>query len=148
VGWLIDFLHDARYAVRLLIKTPSFTIAAVTTLAIGIGANTAVFSVVDGVLFRPLPYPNADRLVFVFNRQIKSPDSKLFETYRDFDACSHDVGSFEDGAAVTWAVRPALWRAGVTAIVILTMLLVTGLAVIIPARRATHADPVVALREE
>jgi len=56
---------DLRYAVRLLINSPAFTILVVTVLALGIGANTAVFSVVNGVLLKPLPFADAGRLVAI-----------------------------------------------------------------------------------
>jgi predicted permease len=61
-----SWLSDARHAVRSLVRQPGFTAVALVTLAVGIGANTAVFSVVNGVLLRPLPYPDAGRLVMVF----------------------------------------------------------------------------------
>ena len=60
--------QDLRYAVRQLLKTPVFSLAAVATLAIGIGATTAIFSTVNATLLRPLPYPHPEELVSVRTR--------------------------------------------------------------------------------
>jgi putative ABC transport system permease protein len=67
-GWnvMADMLRDIRYAVRQLIKAPTFTLVAILTLALGIGATSAIFSVVNGVLLQPLPYPDPDNLVRVY----------------------------------------------------------------------------------
>ena len=60
-----ELLRDLRIAIRVLAKSPSFTIVTVLTLAVAIGATTAIFSVVNGVLLQPLPYPDADNIVTV-----------------------------------------------------------------------------------
>jgi putative ABC transport system permease protein len=66
-AWIDDARRDIAHGLRALRRTPGFTAIAVITLALGIGANTAIFSVISAVLLRPLPYPNADRLIQVFS---------------------------------------------------------------------------------
>src|ERR1700741_2974088 len=68
-------LKDIRYGVRSLLRRPGFTALAVVTLALGIGASTAIFSVVDGVLLRSLPYPNADQIVQL--REVNARGSQI-----------------------------------------------------------------------
>jgi predicted permease len=84
--WPDEFVRNARYALRTLRKSPGFTIAAVLTLALCIGANTAIFSVIDAALLRPLPYPEPERLMQVVTH------------YRSHGVDSTDTG--QDGA--TW----------------------------------------------
>ena len=65
-AWLRDFARDLRIAFRCLARVPSFSVTAILTIGLGIGAAAAMFTVVDGVLLRPLPYPEADRIVQLF----------------------------------------------------------------------------------
>src|ERR1700759_4236654 len=71
--WIESIGQDLRYAIRGLRKAPGFTVVVVLTLAIGIGGTTAVFSILNGLLFRPLPYPYQERLVSVSNTNLKEP---------------------------------------------------------------------------
>jgi len=78
VMWLHDFWSDARYAIRTLLKSPTFTSVAVLTLALGISTSSAMFSVCDALLLRPLPYPDSERLVALRSRHSSpTPDSGL-----------------------------------------------------------------------
>src|SRR5256885_7342291 len=65
VQWRLGFARDVRHAVRLLLERPGFALIAILTLALGIGATTSIFTVVEAVLLRPLPFPDPDRLVQV-----------------------------------------------------------------------------------
>jgi len=72
--WLDELTADLRYGIRQLVHAPGFAATAILTLALGIGANTTIFSVVNAVLLRPLPYPDADRLVTIIeNRPVDEP---------------------------------------------------------------------------
>ncbi len=73
--WLGDAWRDSKYALRLLWRSPAFAALAVATLAIGIGTSTAIFSVINAVLLRPLPYPDADRLVRLVESAVTSQSS-------------------------------------------------------------------------
>src|SRR5215208_6419886 len=91
-----DFIQDLRYAGRTLASVPAFTVAAVLTLAVGIGANTAIFSAVDGVLLKPLPFSQPDRIV------------RIYQNDRNKGRPHDDVapGNFAD-----WRVRTSAFEA-------------------------------------
>ena len=98
-------VHDVRDAVRLLLKQPRFLVIASLTLALGLGAVTAIFSVVNGVLLKPLPYAHADRLVSIgssapglgYDRFPLSPDLFLF--YQKTTRCSRTWPSSSPGSS-------------------------------------------------
>jgi len=100
---MASFLQDIRYACRMLLKTPGFTFVAILTLALGIGANIAAFSIVDGVLLRPLPFTHSEQLVRVFD-DLRSSNTKdvgmsvpQFWDYRDRSNVFQDI-------AVIWPI--------------------------------------------
>jgi predicted permease len=95
------FLQDLRYGLRRLAKSPGFSVVAILTLALGIGANTAIFSVVNGVLISPLPFRNADRIVSLFQ---DLPDFRKGSfSYPNFLDWQRDNRVFESMAAYRWA---------------------------------------------
>src|SRR5947207_15827946 len=71
-----QLLHDIRYALRTLRNAPGFAAVAILTLAVGIGANAAIFSFVNGILLNPLPYPTADRIVRVLEKPPGLPTAR------------------------------------------------------------------------
>jgi predicted permease len=105
-AWLETLGQDVRYGVRTMFRAPAFTLIAVLTLAVGIGATTAIFSIVYGVLLRPLPYPDADRVALIhvrFSPQNTEYGTMSIADYLDWKARNH---AFEDPAIFS----NASWR--------------------------------------
>ncbi|HST79803.1 MAG TPA: ABC transporter permease, partial [Verrucomicrobiae bacterium] len=97
--WIDNLGQDLRYAFRLLRKAPGFTFVVVITLALGIGANTAIFSVVNAVLLQALPYTRADQLVSIFESNLREGVKATGCSYQDFKQL-RDSGVFADVAGV------------------------------------------------
>src|SRR5580692_2366723 len=102
-GFMFRLMQDIRYAFRLLAKSPGFTTIAILTLALGIGANTAIFSVVNGVLLRPLPFRDPSRLVLIAEKSPFPVISTSRENYLDWRDQSQSFEAMEAtrGASIT-----------------------------------------------
>jgi predicted permease len=113
IGFVDSVGRDLRHALRGLLRRPTFSFAAVLTLAVGIGATTAIFSVVYSVLIKPLPYPNPDELVrvrYTINHNNQSSSHTMYLTYRDENRTfasiglwqyAHDFATLTDGGEPT-----------------------------------------------
>lgn len=106
-------MHDILFGIRLLYRRVGASIIIVLVLALGIGANTAMFTVVNAVLLRPLPYKHSDRLALVWQSSDQHRSTgESFNTYSEFEQWQHNARSFEKLAALTWAVseRILFWH--------------------------------------
>src|SRR5262245_57808952 len=94
VRWLEELWQDLRYSLRMVLKKPGFTLVAVITLALGIGANTAIFSAIDALLLNPMPFPELDRVVAVWEKGLEVERTETtVANYLDWRAQDRAVGS-------------------------------------------------------
>ena len=104
-SWSETLQQDLFFAARLLWRSPAFTLFAVLMLGLGIGANTAVFSVMQAVLLRPLPYQQPNRLVVIWDHAANAKgESKLFAAYSDLLEYRANAHTLQDVSGLTWAV--------------------------------------------
>ena len=110
---LESLLQDARFGWRILARRPGFSLVVIVVLALGIGANTAMFSIINAVLLRPLPYRDSDRLALVWQSTNQHRTTgEWFNTYREFEEWQGHSRSFEKLAALSWAVgsKSLMWH--------------------------------------
>src|SRR5258708_2798933 len=93
-------LQDIRYGLRMLAKHPAFTAVAVLTLALGIGANSAIFSVVNSLLLQPLPYANSDRLAIIWSHSPGANVEQDWPSPGQYSAVKEQTNAFEDIAII------------------------------------------------
>src|SRR5947209_520512 len=91
----MTFLNDVRFGARTLRQAPGFTLTAIVTLALGIGATTAVFSLADGMLWKPLPLPHVDRLVMALQVSPIDPRQWYADTPADLEDIRRESAAFQ-----------------------------------------------------
>jgi putative ABC transport system permease protein len=99
------FIQDVRYGLRTLVKNPSFALVAILTIALGIGANTTIFSAINATLLKPVPFPHPDRLVLVWETFGKGPDNWNIVSAPNFWDFKRQSHSFESMAIFDSAGR-------------------------------------------
>lgn len=148
--------QDVRYGARMLRKNPGFTVVAVLTLALGIGANTAIFSVVYAVLLRSFPYPDPNQLVLMFDVPLQQRDALSGISYRDFTLCREQNRVFSETAGnafhdltLTGAGEPSIVNAAAVTPEIFPLLNAKPLAgrTLLPEDGKQRAAPVAVLSE-